>query len=84
MNLQRLREAVHQSGELDPPVVESTHELAQLLLGGHDQPVLAAPLDAEMLDDRLEIEHLLDVTGDELADLVDHEDERVARLAPIH
>ena len=66
-------EAVHQAGELDLLVVEAADQLAELLLRGHDDPVLAATLDAEALHDRLQVEHLLDVSGDELADFVDDE-----------
>ena len=43
---------------------------------------LPRPFDAELLDDGLEVEHLLHVAGDELADLVDDEHEGVAGLAP--
>ena len=46
--------------------------------------MLAAPDAAEALDDGLEVEHLLHVAGDELADLVDDEDDGVARLPPAH
>ena len=73
------REAVHQAREFDVAVVEAADQFVQLLLRRDDDPVLAAPLDAELLDDRLEVEHLLDVAGDELADLVDDEHQRLAR-----
>ena len=79
-----LREAVHEAGELDLLVVETADQLAELLLRGHDQPVLAAPDAAEALDDGLEVEHLLDVAGDELADLVDHEQQGLAGAAALH
>ena len=79
-----LGEAVHEPGELDLLVVETADQLAELLLGGHDEPVLAAPDAPEALDDRLEVEHLLDVAGDELADLVDHEQQGLARAAALH
>ena len=82
VNLQR--ESVHQAGQLDFLVVEAGDKLAELLLGGDDDPVLAAPLHAELLHDCLQIEHLLDVAGDELTDLVDHEHEREPRLAALH
>ena len=82
MDLQR--EAVHQARELDLLVVEAADELAQLLLRGDDDPVLAATLHAEALHDGLKVEHLLDVACDELADLVDDEHERTARLAALH
>ena len=81
VDLQRLREAVHQARELDPRVVEPADELVELLLRRDDEPHLPAADAAEALDDRLEVEHLLDVAGDELPDLVDDEDERLARLA---
>ena len=68
-----LREAVHQPRQLDLLVVEAADDLAELLLGGDDDPVLATPGPSQALDDRLEVEHLLHVTGDELADLVDDE-----------
>src|SRR5262249_34964120 len=45
---------------------------------------LPRPLYAELLTDRLEVEHLLDVARNELSDLVDHEHERVAGLTPLH
>ena len=38
------REAVHEAGELDLLVVEAADELAELLLRGDDEPVLAAAL----------------------------------------
>ena len=65
-------------------VVESADEFVELLLGRHHDPVLAAPLDAELLDDRLEVEHLLDVAGHELPDLVDDEHQGLAGLAALH
>ena len=71
------REAVHQAGELDLLVVEAADELAELLLRGDDDPVLAAARRAEALHDGLQVEHLLDVAGDELADLVDDEHQRL-------
>ena len=40
--------------------------------------------DAEVLDDRLEVEHLLDVTCDELTDLVDHKHEALTGPASLH
>ena len=80
----RLREAVHQAGELHPRVVESADELVELLLRGDDEPHLPAPDATEALHDRLEVEHLLHVARDELPDLVDDEDERLARLPPVH
>ena len=73
--------AVHQPGELDLLVVEAADELAELLLRGDDDPVLAAALHAEALHDGLQVEHLLDVARDELADLVDDEHERSAQAA---
>ena len=79
MDLQR--EAVHQAGKLDLLVVEAADELAELLLRGDDDPVLAATLDAEALHDGLQVEHLLDVASDELADLVDDEHQALARAA---
>jgi hypothetical protein len=79
-----LGKPVHQPGQLDLLVVEARDELAELLLRGDDDPVLAAALDAELLHDRLEVEHLLDVTSDELTDLVDDEQQALARLAALH
>ncbi len=72
------REAVHQAGQLDLLVVEAADELAELLLRGDDDPVLAAALHAQVLHDGLKVEHLLDVAGDELADLVDDEHQALA------
>ena len=76
-----LREAVHQPRELDPRVVEAADQLVELLLRGDDEPHLPAPHAAKALDDGLEVEHLLHVASDELPDLVDDEDERLARAA---
>ena len=42
------------------------------------------PIDAEVLNDRLEIQHLLDITGDELANLVDDEQQGLAWAPPLH
>ena len=78
------REAVHQAGELDLLVVEAADELAELLLRGDDDPVLAAALHAEALHDGLQVEHLLHVARDELADLVDDEHQAVARAPALH
>ena len=83
MDLQLLREAVHQPGELDPRVFQAADQLGELLLRRHDDPELAAADPPEGLDDPLEVEHLLHVAGDELADLVDHEEERLARAPPL-
>ena len=77
-------EAVHQSGELDPRIVETADQLAELLLRGDGKPVLAVAVDPELLHDRLQVEHLVDITRHELADLVDHEHHIVARLAPLN
>ena len=82
MDLQR--EAVHQAGKLDLLVVEAADELAKLLLRSDDDPVLAAAFDAEALNDGLQVEHLLYVTSDELADFVDDEHERLARSPALH
>src|SRR3954452_1400260 len=84
MDLQGLRKAVHQARELHPRVVEPTHELAQLLLGRDDEPHLSAAHATKAVYDRREIEHLLYVARDELADLVDDEDERLAGLPSAH
>ena len=65
-------------------VVEAADQLAELLLGGDDDPVLAAARRAQALDDRLQVEHLLDVTGDELADLVDDEHQGFGPVAASH
>src|SRR6516165_4002965 len=82
MNLKR--KAVHQTRMLDPLVVEPGNELAELLLGGDDHPVLATAPHAEVLHDRLQVEHLLDVTRDELAHLVHHEHEGTPGLPKLH
>ena len=77
VNLQR--EAVHQPCKFDLLVVETADELAKLLLGGDDEPVLAAAFHPKALHDGLKVEHLLDVASDELAHLVDDEHQRLAR-----
>src|SRR5262245_32386264 len=84
MNLERTWKTIHETSKLDPRVVESADELVELLLGGDDEPHAPASHSAEVLDDRLKIEHLLHVTRHELADLVDHEHKRAARLASVH
>jgi hypothetical protein len=77
-------EAVHQLGELNPAIIQTTHDLAEALLRGDRNPVFAPPLYAELLHNPLEVEHLLGISGDELANLVDHEHEGVARFAALH
>ena len=46
--------------------------------------MFAAPLHAKALNDGLQVEHLLDVARDELADFVDHKHKRQPRLAALH
>ena len=77
-------EAVHQSGELDPRIVETAHQLAELLLRGDGKPVLAVAVDPKLLHDRLQVKHLVDITRHELANLVHHENHIMARLALRH
>ena len=52
---------------------------AELLLRRHDDPVLAPALHAEALHDSLQVEHLLHVARDELADFVHDEHQDFAR-----
>ncbi len=82
MDLQR--EAVHQAGKLDLLVVEAADELAKLLLRSDDDPVLAAAFHAEALNNGLQVEHLLYVASDELANFVDDEHQRLARPPALH
>src|SRR4051794_35709446 len=84
LQMDLLREAVHKAGKLDLLVVETADQLAQLLLGGDDEPVLAATDAAEALYDRGEVQHLLDVTGDELAHLVNNEQQGLPGAAALH
>ena len=74
-------EPVHEPGELDAGAVEAADDLGELLLGGHGEPEPSAPDAAEGLDKGLDVEHLLDVAGDELADFVDHEKQGCDRAA---
>ena len=64
--------------ELDLLVVEAGGEFVELLLGGDYKPVSSTAPDAELLHDGLQVEHLLNVAGDELADLVHDKDQGVA------
>src|SRR6266545_4850156 len=82
MNLQR--EPVHQSRQLDSLVVESADQFRQFFLRRHDQPELASPLPSEVLHHSLQVKHFLHVTGDELSDLVDDEDQRLAGGTTLH
>ena len=65
--------------QLDLLVVEAADQLVKLLLRGDNEPVLATPLHAEALHHGLEVEHLLHVAGDELADFVHDEEQTLAR-----
>jgi hypothetical protein len=67
------REAVHETRQFDAPVIESADEFGKFFLRSYDQPHLAPANAAQALNQRLEIEHLLDIASDELADLVDYE-----------
>ena len=78
------RKTVHQSGQLDPLVVEPSHQLGQLFLGGHHDPQPATPDPPQVLDHRLKVQHLLNIAGDELTHLIHHEDEHFARASPLH
>ena len=84
MDLQLRGEAVHEAGELDPPVVQATDQLGELLLGGDHDPQLAPADAAEALHHGLQVEHLLHVAGDELAHLVDDEQQVLAGSAAAH
>ena len=75
VDLQFPREAVLKAGQLSPLVVEPGHDLGQLLLRRDDQPNLAAADSSQRLHDALQIEHLLHVAGDKLADFVDDENQ---------
>src|SRR5262245_34525547 len=84
MDLQLTGKAINQTRELDLLVIEAADELAELLLRGDHDPVLPAPLDSEVLHHRLQVEHLLDVASDELADLVDDKYQALARPPSLH
>jgi len=53
--------AVHETRELNASALQAADQFAQFLLGGDHQPESAAADDAEVLDDSLKVEHLLDV-----------------------
>lgn len=78
------REAIHQAGQFDAPVVEAANQFGEFLLRGDDEPHLAAPDASQALDQRLEIEHLLDVPCHELTDFVHHEDQCAIRATATH
>ena len=78
------REAVHEASQLDTLVIEASDQLGEFLLRRDDQPHLPAADPAETLHDCLEIKHLLDVAGHELADLIDHEDQTPPAAPPRH
>ena len=82
MDLQR--ETVHQAGKLDLLVVEAADELAKLFLRRDHNPVLAAALYAEALHHGLQIEHLLHVARDKLANFIDDEHQALARAPTLH
>ena len=82
MDLQR--ETVHQTRKFDLLVVEATDELAKLFLRRDHNPVLAAPLHSEALHHGLQIEHLLHVPRDELADFIDDEHQALTRAPSLH
>ena len=57
-----------------------TDDLIHVLLRGDEDPRLALAFRVEGLGNRLQVQHELDVVGDELADLVDKEVESKARF----
>ena len=77
-------ESIHQARQLDAAGVDAAHQLGELFLGGDDQPHLAAAHAAQALDQRLEIEHLLDVARDELPHFVHHEHQRAPGATSVH
>src|ERR1039457_1014264 len=75
---------IHEPCEFDLLVVQTADELAQLLLWGDDDPVLASALHPEALHDGLKVKHLLNVACDELTHLIHDEHERAPRLTALH
>jgi hypothetical protein len=84
MNLPFLRKAVHQTRYFDPLVVKTAHELVELFLRCDNEPELPAPADAEVLNDRLQVQHFLNIASDELSDFVDNKDQRLSRPSAFH
>ena len=82
MNLQG--EAVHEPGQFHPLVVQSPHQFIQLLLGGDHNPHPAPTHAAQTLYRSLQIQHFLDVPGNELAHLVNHEGQAFSGAASLH
>src|SRR5206468_10833881 len=79
-----LRKAVHEAGKFDLLVVEAADEFTEFLLRRNDDPVFASSLCSEILNDGLEVEHLLHIPGDELAHFIDHEHQAMAGLSALH
>ncbi len=75
------QEAVHEPGQLHAGVVQAADQFVELLLRRDDDPEFPLADAAQGLDDALEVEHLIDAAGNELADFVDHEDQ-AAVFAP--
>jgi hypothetical protein len=69
------RQAIHQACQLDALVIEATDEFRELFLRRHHDLQFAVAQTAEILHYALQVEHLLHIAGDKLADLVHHEDE---------
>ena len=67
------QEAVHEPGQLHAGVVQAADQFVELLLRRDDDPEFPLTDAAQGLNDALEVEHLIDAAGDELADFVDHE-----------
>lgn len=82
MNLQW--KAIHETSELHSPVIQATRDFVQLLLRRHDDPHLAAADATEVLNYCLQIKHLLNVTSNELADLVHNKEQRLSGAAALH
>ena len=82
MHLQR--KAIHQPGQFHSFVIEPSHQLRELLLGGDHQPHLAASDPAEVLNHGLKIEHLLHISSHELTHLIHHKQKRFAGATAQH
>src|SRR5690242_3435947 len=82
MDLQR--KTIHQSGKFDLVIIETTDELAKLLLRSDHDPVFSATFHAEALNNGLQVEHFLHVARNELANFVDDKHQGLARTPALH
>ena len=78
------RESIHEARQLHALVVETADQLGEFFLRRDDDPHFPAPDAAETLHDCLEVEHLLHVARDELADFINDEDEAFAGSPALH